>query len=181
MSDPDQDRAFEDYLARRSGIRPHATQSDGLEPPAELDRLVLARAREAIAIRKPPALFRSARWAVPVSVAATVVLSVAVVLHMGLLSPPAQRQPAGATSVSDSALAKEEAASPAAREMMAPAPSADAAQARKAEAPANEEPAAWLKRIETLRAQGKTREAALELEAFRRAWPDFPIPETAHP
>jgi hypothetical protein len=177
--------------------------TDGLEPPAELDRIVLTNAREAIRIRSSPPPFRFARWAVPFGLAATGVLSFAVMLHLGLLSPKATReveriearlhleQPPQQASVevaADSAApapaansGATTAAAPAEQERSVKRAEADAAAAgtrasaqAKAAPAEKEEPQAWLKRIETLRAQGKAHEADRELDAFHKAWPDYP-------
>jgi hypothetical protein len=40
----------------------------------------------------------------------------------------------------------------------------------------NLEPAAWIKRILDLRHQGKLKEAAESLDAFRRRYPDYRLP-----
>jgi hypothetical protein len=46
--------------------------------------------------------------------------------------------------------------------------------AAKAEAP--RAPEAWLVEIRRLRAEGRAAEADEALAAFRRAWPDYPLP-----
>ena len=48
-------------------------------------------------------------------------------------------------------------------------------QEQRAPAGKAEDPADWLRRIETLRAQGKTEDAEREWLAFRKAWPDYPV------
>lgn len=192
MSDPEHEKAFEDYLSRRAGISPRPADPEDLEPPAELDRIVLANAREAIRIRNSLPPFRFARWVVPFGAVATLVLSFAVLLHLGLLSPKATRevqkveaqlgleqpqQQMRAETASDSA-------APAANVAAAPATSAAITAAVPAAPPSPEratrralaeDPKVWLKRIETLRAQGKASDADRELEAFRKAWPDYPV------
>jgi hypothetical protein len=87
MTDPEPDETFEAFLKRRSVI-PHPPD-EGPEPPAELDRVVLRKAREAIGGRESsgavaPASPRAPRWAVPVAVAATVLLCLSVVLNISL-------------------------------------------------------------------------------------------------
>jgi len=68
----------DDPLARR------IARHDRLEPPAELDRIVLAHAREAIEASEPETYYHTPRWAVPFALAATLVLVAAVVavLHV---------------------------------------------------------------------------------------------------
>lgn len=187
MTEPEHEKAFEDYLSRRAGISARLTESDGLEPPAELDRIVLANAREAIRIRSSPPPFRFARWAVPFGAVATVVLSFAVVLHLGLLSPKATREVEKAEAQLGSPQSAQQASSEVAADSITPAapPAANTTAAPAAglaepagvakRAAKQEDPQVWLKRIEELRAQGKVAEADRELEAFRKAWPDYPV------
>ena len=52
------------------------------EPPPELDRRILAAAREAVSPRRP-----SQRWAVPASLAAVLVLALGITLRMQMESP----------------------------------------------------------------------------------------------
>ena len=188
MSDPEHEKAFEDYLSRRAGISPRITDPEGLEPPAELDRIVLANAREAIRIRNAPAPFRFARWAVPFAAVATLVLSFAVLLHLGLLSPRVTREVRKIETDLDMAQPPQEASAEVAADSAAPSPAVAAnAAAAPATAPAEpervakrakqEDPKTWLKRIEALRTQGKASEADRELETFRKAWPDYPVPK----
>jgi len=79
MNRPDDE--FDDFLARRKPIFSRASENP-LEPPDELDRLVLRQAREAIASEKPQRVFKGPGWAVPMSLAATVLLAVTVVLRV---------------------------------------------------------------------------------------------------
>jgi hypothetical protein len=74
------DDEFEDFLRRRKPIfRP--VSEDPLEPPGELDRLVLRQAREAIEDRKPVRVFGMPRWGTPVALAATLLISFTIVLN----------------------------------------------------------------------------------------------------
>jgi hypothetical protein len=59
--------------------------------------------------------------------------------------------------------------------------SAEDAVAAPALQPKDLAPELWLKRIETLRAQGKIAEADTEWRRFRATFPDFPAPATAAP
>jgi hypothetical protein len=72
---------FEDFLRRRRRLFDQP-RDDDLEPPAELDRLVLRQAREAIESEPPHRVFRAPRWGMPVALAATLVLAFTVILHM---------------------------------------------------------------------------------------------------
>jgi hypothetical protein len=71
---------FEDFLRRRRRLFDQP-RDDELEPPAELDRLVLRQAREAIESEPPHRVFRAPRWGMPVALAATLVLAFTVILH----------------------------------------------------------------------------------------------------
>lgn len=215
---------FETYLRQRSVLPGRLTSSERIEPPKDLDAIVLERARRAIHAPPPMRLYRAPRWALPVALAATLLLSFSIVLNISLtMRPPAQpastgetaravapppaarqqpasapapaspppatmtraapevfnRAPAGESRATgadgDRAGRSNSGAAPpseAARRMVAPAARAqsDAAIASKA----LPDPAAWLRRIEALRAQGRTAEADAELRRFRRSFPDFP-------
>jgi hypothetical protein len=90
MSDSEHDDEFEAYLKRRGpggmgqpfqkGIKP----TDRLEPPPELDRIIIGNARKAIQGATPAPLYRAPKWALPVALAATLVISFAVVFELGL-------------------------------------------------------------------------------------------------
>ena len=77
------DTEFEDFLKRRRPLFRHDVD-DGLEPPAELDRIVLRQARQAIESDRPLRLFRMPRWAAPVAIAATLVLGMSVVFKTAM-------------------------------------------------------------------------------------------------
>jgi hypothetical protein len=77
MTSPDEE--LDDFLRRR---RP-AFRDDELEPPAELDRLVLRRARDAIEGDRPQRMFRAPAWGMPVALAATLMLVFTVILRVG--------------------------------------------------------------------------------------------------
>jgi hypothetical protein len=84
MSTPDRDPEFEAFLERRS-LLPHSlAEAENAEPPAELDRVVLEKAQAAVTARKR---FRSNRWPVPVALAATVLISLAIVVQLQRPSP----------------------------------------------------------------------------------------------
>jgi hypothetical protein len=82
MTGPDGE--FDDFLSRRKPVfrRP---EEDPLEPPAELDRIVLRRAREAIETQPEPA-YHGTRWGMPVALAATLLVVFSVFLHLGVQS-----------------------------------------------------------------------------------------------
>ncbi len=78
-SDPE----FEEFLKRRRPLF-RRDVDDGLEPPAELDRVVLRQAREAIEGDRPLRVFRASRWTAPVAIAATLVLGLSIVFKAGI-------------------------------------------------------------------------------------------------
>jgi hypothetical protein len=92
MTGPDGE--FDDFLSRRKPVfrRP---EEDPLEPPAELDRIVLRRAREAIETQPEPA-YHGTRWGMPVALAATLLVVFSVFLHLGVQS---NVEPAGEVTV----------------------------------------------------------------------------------
>jgi hypothetical protein len=95
---------LEIFLRRRALLRTHLSTLERLEPPAELDRLVLKTAR--LAIQSPvaapsPTPPRRGRWAMPAGVAATVVLCMTVIIDMAVrilqgdpTEPPVAEAPA---------------------------------------------------------------------------------------
>jgi len=154
MTDPEQDEVFEAYLKRRPVL---PTLDDQLEPPAALDHRVLNQAREAIqpgattvagspgrntagvggaggntmspgATKSP--LQRPPRWAVPVALAATILLCLSVVMNISLnsnrRSPNIERMTAARADVKASALANATAESDAAAGVSARSPARDA-------------------------------------------------------
>jgi hypothetical protein len=74
------DDEFEDFLRRKRPLFSRPGE-EPLEPPAELDRLILRQARDAIQEPKPERVFRAPGWGMPVALAATLVLAFTVILH----------------------------------------------------------------------------------------------------
>lgn len=74
---------FDEFLARRKPLFPRP-EGDPLEPPVELDRVVLRQAREAIRSDHAEPMYHGTRWGTPVALAATVLLAVSVVMHVGM-------------------------------------------------------------------------------------------------
>src|SRR5689334_3558074 len=81
---------LDDFLRRRRPLF-RADVDDGLEPPPELDRIVLRQAREAIEADRPVRLLGMPRWAAPLAIAATLVMGLAIVFRAGL--SPVERVP----------------------------------------------------------------------------------------
>lgn len=169
-----EEREFAAYLQRRSLLAQHGHEDAA--PPAALDAQVLRAAHQAVA-PSPPRRAPLTRWALPGSLAAVLLVSLAFILHSGVQSlretatadraasapSQAQRTEQGAAAVQAPAAARN--AAPLARQTRVQ-------QAADAES----DPQAWLARIEALRAQGKQQQADAQLQRLRAAFPDYPIP-----
>lgn len=110
MSEPIDDKAFEEYLSRESQLSKRYRALGADEVPAELDGLVLAQARQAVAAkpssgRKKPAWMR---WTPPLALAASMVLVISIVIESGTRHEVAMRDMAA--TMPQSAPAQEEAA-----------------------------------------------------------------------
>jgi hypothetical protein len=134
MSGPDEE--FDDFLSRRKPLfrRP----VDELQPPEELDRVVLRRAREAIEIERPQRAFRGGNWGAPLAIAATLLVVFTLVLHF--MQPAHRAMPE---------VSVQQVAQP-----VEPAWRGDSKL--------------WLAQIEKLRAAGRDAEADAELAAYKR-------------
>jgi hypothetical protein len=84
MTSSGRDDEFEVYLKRRGRIDRRLKSLDRLEPPAELDRIIIGQAREAIHGPIPVGLFRAPRWALPMGMAATILISLSILLDLGM-------------------------------------------------------------------------------------------------
>ena len=76
------DDEFDDFLNRRKPV--FRSPDDMFEPPAELDRVVLRHAREAIESDRAVRVFRNPRWATPVALAASLLLAFTMLFYAGL-------------------------------------------------------------------------------------------------
>jgi hypothetical protein len=132
------DDEFEDFLRRKRPIFSRSGE-EPLEPPAELDRLILRQARDAIQEPKPQRVFRAPGWGMPVALAATLVLAFTVILH----TANSPERVAGQVAVQNVARSVETApvgaAVPPAAELAqaAAAPSANYSRAAEAAAPSD--------------------------------------------
>ena len=154
MSGPDD---FEDFVARRKPLFPRPP--DGLEPPADLDRLVLRQAREAIRPESPEPAYHGTRWGMPVAIAATVLVAATIVLHVGMTKDPAAE--VTVQNVTQRTGQEQAQAQPAPAPAPAATPQARPDWRRDAQT--------WMAQIERLRAEGKTAEADAELLEYRKA------------
>lgn len=80
MTGPDDE--FEDFLRRRKPI--FRAPDDMFEPPAEIDRIVLRQAREAIETRKGPREIRGMAWGAPLALAASLLVAFTILLNIGV-------------------------------------------------------------------------------------------------
>ncbi|MGH8139468.1 MAG: hypothetical protein ACREVV_14935 [Steroidobacteraceae bacterium] len=203
MSGSEREDEFEAYLRHRSVLPGGVPGSQRLEPPEDLDAVVLRKAREAIRAPARMPVYRAPRWALPVALAATILLSFSILLNVSVIArkppgslldsaakssaapaPPSGRN-APALEASTSALKSDAPASradvavpevriPSREATLPPPPPANDLRKKSASAAARD-PAAWLKQIDLLRAQGKTAEADEELRRFREAFPHYPV------
>ena len=93
ITDPEYHDDFEAYLKRRVSIDRRLALIDRLEPPPELDRIIIGKARAAIQSPAPVAVFKAPQWAVPMGLAATILVSLSMLLDLGMRQ--AIRQDAG--------------------------------------------------------------------------------------
>jgi hypothetical protein len=153
MSGPDEE--FDDFLSRRKPLFRRAP-GDPLEPPEEVDRIVLRQAREAIEIDRPQPAFRGAHWGAPLAIAATLLVVFTVVLHvLGLPKKPiAEVTVQQVTQQTD--------------QPPPPAPAAAPDSGAQAAPEYRRDSHSWLAQIERLRAAGKAAEADAELAEYKR-------------
>jgi hypothetical protein len=128
--DPDYDAEFEAFLKRRSPMHRRLSDIDHAEPPADLDTLVLKHAREAIETPEEPPMYRTSRWAMPLGLAATILIAFSVVLninrHEHPASAPAQSSAATGAARHDANVATDSTAPMLASEKSAAEPRAEA-------------------------------------------------------
>jgi hypothetical protein len=184
------DEEFEDFLKRRKAMF-ERSKDDLFEPPAELDRVVLRQAREAIKPEEPMRVFSAPRWTMPIALAATLLLAFTVIFQAGM---PEKQAPKAEVTVQNVADASQSVAEAPAEVTAPPAPAAarsavveatsrergtagvsmDAAPpaappAPSADAPAwRRDPKSWLAEIERLRNAGDEARADAELAEYKR-------------
>lgn len=157
------DPEFEDFLKRRRPLFGRDVE-DGLEPPPELDRLVLRQAREAIRAEEPLPLYRGPRWAAPLAIAATLMLGLAVVFQVADQQSSTPVPEVKIENVAQRADPAEQATPPA-----APSSAPHRADASATESHAwRRSPEAWLAEIQRLRATGDTARADAEMAEYNR-------------
>jgi hypothetical protein len=160
------DREFEDLLRRRRPVF-RRDVDDGLEPPPELDRIVLRQARQAIEDERPLRMFRMSRWAAPVAIAATLVLGLSIVFKAGMDPEPRIPQ----VTVESAAQRYETPA-----ETFSPPPPPPAAEVGAADSgavvvdltPWRRDARSWQAEIQRLRTRGEVARAEAEQAEFNR-------------
>ena len=151
------DEEFDDFLARRRKLF-RAVEQDPLEPPEEVDRVVLHQAREAIQVRSGPREIRGISWGVPLALAATLLLAFTVVLVVG--NPKKSAAPVPQVTVETVA-----------QHMEYPTPANNPAPPAPAPAAApvwRRDSKSWLAEIQRLRAAGENAEADAEFAEYKR-------------
>jgi hypothetical protein len=115
------DDEFDDFLARRRKLfrRP---EDDLLEPPDEVDRIVLRQAREAIESRGTEREIRGMGWGAPLALAASLLVAFTILLNVGM----SQRNEAPQVSVDQVSQRHEQVAPPAASPPLASRPAEQA-------------------------------------------------------
>jgi hypothetical protein len=182
------------HLERRSPLQRTLTEIDRLEPPEELDRIVLSRARSAIHGDEGMPIYGSRRSSVPFALAATLVLVITLVIATRPRNAPTPVAESGARATPQmlqTNVAPEPRLAPASGTLSAPPPAASAALVDAKRAPATDRliaaraasapapmPAArdatvWLRDIRELRREGRTAEAEREWSAFLKAHPEY--------
>jgi len=91
MADSEHDDDFEAYLKRRVPIDQRMKTVDRLEPPPELDRVIIGKARNAIQNSSHVPMYRAPKWALPVGLAATLLIAFSIVLDLGIRSARQQQ------------------------------------------------------------------------------------------
>ena len=96
MTDPERDPAVDAWLTSRRPLLRSIDDAHELEPPIELDRMVLERAQRELRqpVQNKRGFFRSASWMAPMSIAATVLLSFLLVLQFNQYEQRQQSQAA---------------------------------------------------------------------------------------
>ena len=78
------EQQLDEYLKGDSGVSRHYRQLPGTEVPAELDRLVLRQAEDAVKRRHAQGRPAWVRWTAPLAVAASAVLVLSIVIETGV-------------------------------------------------------------------------------------------------
>lgn len=162
------DRLLDEYLRGDSPLSRAYRETGREEPPAHLDAAILAQAKAMVGARRS-----KPRWFMSLSLAATVVLSIGVVLLMsreGVTPVPTETPVLKPTT--PAVIEKAPAVTPKATVTPKEAPRFEP---REVVILPKKSPETWLAEIEALRKAGKHAEADAELAKFRQRYPDYPI------
>lgn len=165
------DRLLDDYLRGDSPLSRAYRETGREEPPAHLDAAILAQAKAAVATHR-----RKPRWFMPLSLAATVVLSIGVVLLMSRegVTPVPMEAPVLKPTIPTAPAVVEKAPVVTPKATVTPK-EAPRFEPREVVIPPKKSPETWLAEIEALRKAGKHAEADAEQMKFRQRYPDYPI------
>ncbi len=166
MAQRPDDKRLDGYLRGDSPLTRAYRETGREEPPSSLDARILAEAR---GVKAAPHGGKP-RWLMPLSLAATVVLSIGIVLFMtrqGTAPLPTETAPAVETPAPSAAPVPVPKVAP--RE----APRFDARDV--AIQPKQKTPEQWLTDIEELRKLGLHAEADEKMAEFRKRYPDYPL------
>jgi hypothetical protein len=177
MTGSEREDEFETYLKRRVRIDRRLRSLDRLEPPAELDRIIIGHARDAIRAAPPAPLFRAPRWALPLGMAATILISLSVLLDLGVRD--AVRNDAGRPAAMARAMVPEsgmppdlasDAPAPAAIQTApwSPLPRTQTAEGTAARAAASDEPASTSDAGPSRPAQSQSDQSQIDASARNR-------------
>jgi hypothetical protein len=190
MNELEGEKDLQAHLERRSRLHRTLSEIDRLEPPEELDRVVLSRARVAIQDSEGMPLHRTLRSSLPFGLVATLVLVITLVIAThprsssrptadiasavaakagpsSMQQPAAPAPPPAALRTTLGELGTTKQAAETGRVMTTHAASAGL------QAPTARDATAWLKDIRDLRRAGRNAEAEHEWSAFLKAHPEY--------
>lgn len=177
MNDKRKNLQLEDYLDGDSELSRLYRTLEQPEPPADLDRKVIAQARNSLASTRQHKGRLPRGWVLTASTIGVLALSLTVVLQ---ISSPPNVDPAAETP-EPASVATPAAEGPRTGGTGRVAPGAFGVPAKPSEpaGPALDYPGPdeWLAAIETLREAGQHEEAAEELKRFKLAYPGYVIGE----
>jgi hypothetical protein len=167
MTQPQDDKALDEYLQRDSAVSQHYRNLDADAVPPALDSAVLAQASEALRASNTKRKPAWTRWSAPLALAATVVLGVGIVLQIGVDERIAV--PSAQVEMTAGEVPARDAASSAAIEQVTQEPQVFSEEAKldaPAPAPASPQPAAPRQARERSesRANEAKREAAISAQ-----------------
>lgn len=142
------DKQLDDYLSGKSPLSDRYRQLDSLQPRAEVEASILQAARVEVSSRRG-----HRHWAVPLAIAAILLLGISVLWWQQRPTPPILNNTESA------------------------APSPAQSLPSQVDRSLHDNPVAdqWLSRILKMQQAGKTTQAAAEFKKFRQAYPAYSI------